>query len=223
MKEQTYTRVYVIRHGQPDYKFDENGEKLAYGSEIGLSKIGKEQIIELSARIPNLDAIYSSTFVRAIETAKIIINQKKLGLKIIEKPNLIDIVSKGTIGLPLDKLSIGEIESKMSEGDETLEDLERRILPAFKDIFDKERGKTVAVVSHGHSIRLMALRILEKNKSELSSISINKLQSYNYLNPGEAWYIVLDENNQVVDYKIMARLDTITPGRRQDVKFNPVF
>lgn len=222
MKEKIYTEAYIIRHGQPRYPLNKEGEKLMYGPETRLSETGIKQSEELAVRIPSLEAIYSSPFIRTMETANIIINTKKLDLKIIEEPNLIDIVSRGAIGLLLDKLSIGEIVS-ISPGDETLEDLERRVLPTFSKIFDKERGKTFAVVSSGHCIRLWALRILEKNKSELSSISIDKLQSYNYLNPGEAWYVKWDENNQVVDYKIMARRDTITPGRRQDVKFNVVY
>ena len=46
MKKEIFTQGYIIRHGQPDYRLNENGERMAYGPEIGLSPIGIKQIEE---------------------------------------------------------------------------------------------------------------------------------------------------------------------------------
>jgi broad specificity phosphatase PhoE len=213
MKNKVFTQAYIIRHGQPDYQLNEKGERVVYGPDINLSQTGIKQIEELAVRMDNLEAIHSSTLPRAMETAQIIIDQKKLDLKIIKEPKLVDMVSNGAIGLPLDEFNKGEVIAKILPGDEIIEEVEKRAVSTFKKIFEEEKGKTFAVVSHGHIIRMIVLRLLEKYQGKIPSNE--KIQSYNYLNPGEAWLVRWDENNKLIDYQILARPETKIPGKRE--------
>ena len=64
------TILYLIRHGEVEYKYNDGGNKLIYGPNTPLSTEGKMQIQILSQnQTIDVDVIYTSPFRRAWESA----------------------------------------------------------------------------------------------------------------------------------------------------------
>jgi len=211
MLEKETTTIFVIRHGKPKYTLDALGRRLIYGPEVNLSPEGENQAREMAERIQSLDSVVSSPYPRARQTAQIIGDKHQLPeLTIVE--DIKDIIAQGAVGLPLDDLVSGKITPKRDPNDETLDELERRVIPAFQEIFVRQTGKSTAIVSHGDAIRVMAYRLVEKQSGPLPPAM--KLQEYNYINPGEAWKLGLNNQGIIVSSQMLSRPETKMPGKR---------
>lgn len=63
-------RVYLIRHGLPDFP---QGERMCLGTtDIPLGEAGREQAAAMANRLPPVTAVFSSPLTRAMQTAQAI-------------------------------------------------------------------------------------------------------------------------------------------------------
>lgn len=63
-------RVYLIRHGLPDFP---GGEKMCLGStDLPMGEAGLAQAAAMASRLPPVTAVYSSPLIRAVQTAEAI-------------------------------------------------------------------------------------------------------------------------------------------------------
>ena len=170
------TIIYLIRHAET---IDENGirntnedSQMINEKEI-LSVHGEEQSKRLSKNreLNNIDVIWSSSYTRAKATAKYIANNNNLPI------NLDSNLSERKLG---DLKELGEFmkdkktrdpsqeqlldrKFKTSDG-ESAEDTRKRMTNFFKRILKEYKGKKIAVVSHGGSIKFFLLNWCEVNQ-----------------------------------------------------------
>ena len=161
------TQLYLIRHTQAEG----NRYRMMQGHWDGdITSLGKEQIEALSRRFENIpiDAVYASDLTRAVLTAKGIADRK--GLPVLKDPRLREL----DLG-PWESQFFGNIRHNFPEesevfmhdpgswkiaGAETAYDVIDRAYPALLEILDRHPDQSLAIVSHGVTIRCLLTRIL---------------------------------------------------------------
>ncbi|MEM5947891.1 histidine phosphatase family protein [Spirochaetia bacterium 38H-sp] len=179
------TRVFFIRHADCDINVYAGAR-----SNPPLSEVGKKQVEALSfwAKNADIDKVYSSPLVRAMDTAKGIAMAK--GLEV----NPIDALKELDFG-EWEGLSASDIPAEERErwyheplttappGGETLTELAKRVLSAYRDITDSNVGKNIAIVAHGGPLRTIICSILGLHLSflwnfELAHASVSAADIY---------------------------------------------
>ena len=161
------TRLLLIRHGATTLSAE---DRFAGSTDVELSNEGREQAEQLGVRLSTetIDAIYSSQMSRAVETARLIAREKHPGP--VQRAELREIDHGRWEGL-----TRKEVEARFGveylaweedpftfapmNGESGLAVL-ARALPAIRDILTRHAGKTVAVVSHKATLRLLLCSLL---------------------------------------------------------------
>ncbi|MFQ5783920.1 MAG: histidine phosphatase family protein [Alphaproteobacteria bacterium] len=159
--------VYVVRHGRSLW----NGTKKISGQlEPGLSSDGKAQAQRLGRvlRDVRLDAVYTSTLRRAVETAQPV--SLLHGLEIQQCAALREQhmgVVQGRFRDHRDPEALwlwnwrgaDRLHRRLPDG-ESFADLEARVLPCLDEILRREAGKVVLIVGHRNTNRVVLGRLL---------------------------------------------------------------
>lgn len=154
------TRIYVIRHceaqGNKDGKFQGRVDS-------GISENGIAQLKLLEEKFKNihLDAIYSSPLKRAVFTADAVNKYHGLEIKLENELREIDGGEfEGNFWKDLPtlfpesaKLWVNDPARFYTQSGESMTDVYERVTTAVKNIAKRQENRTVAVVSHGCSIR----------------------------------------------------------------------
>ena len=152
------TIVYLIRHSK---KLDKNliepilnDENYQLATEkIILSVEGEKRAKKLSdlPELQDTDVIYSSNYVRAIQTAKYLSEKKNLKINIDSRFN----ERKG--GIYKEKISLKEYykENYKNPEGESPKEVRERTYCAFKDVVNKNKGKKIAIFSHGAALTFL--------------------------------------------------------------------
>lgn len=163
----TATRLFLIRHGQSAG----NAEGRFGGhSATPLSELGFEQArvtAEALAR-ENINAIYSSDLLRALQTAEPL--AKLLGLEVIADPAFRERNVGVLEGLTFDEskqahpddyyaLVNRNIHHVITQG-ESYTDLLNRITGELRKIIQKHRGERIAIFTHTGALCFMTLHLL---------------------------------------------------------------
>ena len=161
------TRLLLIRHGATTLSAE---DRFAGSTDVELSNEGREQAEQLGDRLSTekLDAIYSSQMLRAVETARIVAGEIHPGPVVNEALREID---HGH----WEGLTRKEVEERFrdeyvaweedpftfapKDGESGLGVL-ARALPAVREILTRHQGKTVAIVSHKATLRLVLCSLL---------------------------------------------------------------
>lgn len=171
------TIVYLIRHADT---IDEKGvrntketSQMINEKEI-LSIKGEEDSKRLSKNeeLKNIDAIWCSSYVRAKQTAKYIAEENNLQINLDDRlnerklGNLEEIVifmkDKKTRDPSQEQLVYPKF--KTSDG-ESAEDTNKRMTDFLNDCLDENKGKKIAIVSHGGSIKFLLLNWCKVNEN----------------------------------------------------------
>lgn len=161
-----YTIVYLIRHSEKlDTKLVEKynefeSYQISREKRI-LSANGeyKARILSQQDEFKNLDAIYSSNYVRAIQTAKYF----------AESQNIKIIVDKGfnerKYGNPEKSLDIGckqyfDENIKNFEG-ESRKEVTKRMEMSFQKALEENKGKRIAIFTHGAAMTFLLMKWCE--------------------------------------------------------------
>ena len=170
------TIIYLIRHAETT---QENGirntnedSQMINEKEI-LSVQGEEQSKKLSeyTELNNIDIIWSSSYTRAKATAKYIANNNKLPINIDSNLNERKLGNLKELGeFMKDKKTrdpsqeqLLDRKFKTSDG-ESAEDTRERMTKFFDRILKEYKGKKIAVVSHGGSIKFFLLNWCKVNQ-----------------------------------------------------------
>jgi alpha-ribazole phosphatase len=159
------TKIYLIRHGETDY----NKKGCYYGwTDCSLTELGIEQSVTLKSVFKDIeyDAILSSDLKRAVETA-LIINEGKMPI----------------VDNRLRELNFGQWEGKSyqevmtqyterwnswiedwtnatpTEGESVL-NMYNRISQFMEETLHKYKGKSIVIVSHNGTLRMLAAYLL---------------------------------------------------------------
>lgn len=153
------TVVYLIRHSEStsksNLKMISNGDSNQVQSEKAfLSVSGEKKAEELSKHpeLQNIDAVYSSNYVRALETAKYIALENNTIINVDERFNERKIGNMGNMEWKeFSRLQMKDFNFKLSGG-ESLNQTKKRMVEAMKNILMFETGNRVVLVSHSTSL-----------------------------------------------------------------------
>ncbi len=203
----SYTRVYLIRHGQVI-----NSLERAYNghNDIGLSDLGVSQMGRVAERLQRepVRAVYCSDLIRSGKGAEIIardhncvpisdVNLRELNFGLWEGLTFAEIAEQ--FPGELEKWNGSLVDYTLPEG-ESVADLRDRVIPTVKDMVTLHRGQTIALVAHGGVNRVILADAMNLSLNNLFSIE----QDYGCLN--------------IVDYfQDLAVVKLINGGTQKDV------
>jgi len=197
------TLIYLIRHAQPikiELKNVNNNDDCQIQNEKQvLSLKGEKQALELSKKdiFKNIDSVYSSKYVRAIETAKYIASENNIPILIDER------LGERKLGVE-EKSKEFWLEQMYNEnikaiGGENQKEVRKRMIESIEDILKNEKGKKVAVVTHATVMTFLLMNwckfenaILDGKKRKLSFN--NKIVIDDSFNTPEVFELVFDDD-----------------------------
>lgn len=180
------TTLYFVRHGETEY----NRRRIMQGRRINssLNDKGRRQADALAHRLSevSLDAIYTSSLNRTIETAAPT-SAHRSDAAVRSLPDL-DEMSWGVFeGMPssgeleemLDEMHArwdrGEFDYRVEEGESIL-DVQKRGVAAVEQIVNDHAGETVLIVTHGRFLRVLLSTILD--------LGLERMDEVNHANTG---------------------------------------
>ena len=171
------TKVYLVRHGQTEWN-----KKLTFRGriDIPLNERGHSEAAAIAEALKdkNIDAIYTSSLRRSIETAEP--TARFFHIKIIPVEGLIDINYGDWEGL-----SFNEVKKRYKDqykkwekspdlvrfpNGETLNEAKERSFSAFKDIVKENPGKSVLIIPHRVINKVLLCAILGLSNSHFWEI-----------------------------------------------------
>lgn len=149
------TVVYLIRHSEStprsNVKYISNNDSSQLQNEKSFLSVSGEKRAEALSKHPelqNIDAVYSSNYLRAIETAKYIAFENNTIINIDERLNERKIGQTDDMDWKeFNRLQMKDFDFKLSGG-ESLNQTKKRVVDAMKNILMFETGNRVAVVGH---------------------------------------------------------------------------
>ena len=204
--------IHLIRHGQStDNARSASGiDIIGQKPDVPLSDLGKSQAFQLGQyyKNNNIDFIYSSPYLRALNTAEIFaaeIGYSKSRIEIV--PDLREYSAGDWTGKNRDEVLTEEVKKKIKKdpmgfvfpGGESMNDVQHRAITWFDDKINDliEAGAidngsvNIVLFSHGQTLKTILQSVLEFapkyvwsmtiDNSSVSKISTNKDSDYFYL------------------------------------------
>ncbi len=186
--------IYLVRHGQAESNVNKNKHYSFYNQwgvlGAGLTETGKQQARERAKNLRDIhfDAVFSSDFIRARQTAEIIALERKLAVQTSSlirerEPHLYaEVLDKK--GKSIEKFweelrtglstldSKGKMAYKYDEDMESAEEGAMRLITFLREIAVAYEGKTVLVVNHGNMLRSLLVHLGYAEFDELPSGAI---------------------------------------------------
>lgn len=155
------TEIFLIRHAEPlkDFKklFINDIDKQLCNEKTVLSVKGEEQAKNLAnlSYLSNIDVVISSTYVRAISTAKYIVDKNNCSFLVNDDFNE-RIIGYDNIDKEFWLHQMLDPTLKTDTGESQLE-VRNRMLKGINDIILKYSGKRAVVVSHAAAITFLLM------------------------------------------------------------------
>lgn len=178
-EREPYTTIYLIRHCNPDYSM----EAIVGSDNMPLSKDGLKQRKVLTKRLLTLgiERAYSSAFLRAKETAALFAKTAGKRVKVDPRFNEIDWLDWHRVKFfHISEENRHKHLKNYRKLDQELDQIQVNARLALTNIYKKNKGKTVAIFSHGNFIKAILTSILDADiigflSLEVFQSSINKL------------------------------------------------
>ena len=168
------TTLYLIRHSikEKNYGiFDNSDSKQIQDEKRILSCEGEKQALLLSQNeeLQNLDEVWTSNYVRAIQTAKYICENNNIAINI---SSMFDERHYGTFEENINKEEfwIGQFKDnnlRNQDGESGIE-VRNRMDAKITEIIEKNRDKRIAIVCHNACILFYILKYCKLEKAELN-------------------------------------------------------
>lgn len=166
------TVVYLIRHSDATPKSNLKNISIHDSKQIineknFLSVSGEKRAEELSKQeeLQNIDAVYSSNYVRSLETAKYIALENNTIINVDDRLNERKIGDMGDMEWrEFYRLQMKDFDFKLSGG-ESLNQTKKRMVEAMKNILMFETGNRVAVISHSTALTCLLSAWCEMGKN----------------------------------------------------------
>jgi probable phosphoglycerate mutase len=193
----TATRILLIRHGQTDWNLDGRWQGQL---DVPLNQEGRAQAAALAAylRDAGLTALYTSDLSRARETAEVIAEQTGLALQLDARWREMNLGR-------FQGLTLAEIEERYPEAVKAMRDdylgfvfpegesrwmMQQRVYQAFTELASTyPAGSTIAVVSHGGSIKLLLMKLFPDDP-EMRAIHIHNTSITTLAQNSAGWHLV---------------------------------
>ncbi len=160
-----HPEIYVFRHGETN---DNHLRVFSGWRDSKLTAKGKKQAMILAPKLKNkqIDICITSRLSRSKQTAKIVLNGKKVDYevddRIIER-DYGDLAGKSKEKLMeddfVDAVKYRRFFDFPPPGGESLKDVKKRVFPFCRDLVDRVRktGQNVAISCHGNSMKIIRL------------------------------------------------------------------
>ena len=196
--EQDGTIVYLVRHGKSEL----NQQRRVSGQlDTILSSKGAEQSLQLSQVLKNepLSAIYTSTLTRTVETARP--TAEYLGIPIQQREALREIhhgIVQGRFHDERDpeahRLWVEREKDKryyrIPEG-ETFPELVDRVTPCLIDILKGSRGKTILIVGHRSTNRVLLGTLMQWPRESWCDLNLRGKYLYRIQNGSDPQLVTI--------------------------------
>lgn len=200
------TTIYLIRHAEC-YGNIEN--KLSGITDFKLTKKGRKQAKILASKLKDLKIteIYSSPLLRALDTAKIIMNECGINSLNIENDlHEIDYgICDGMSWTDIDK-KYPTIKKEWKEvhhypigipSQEEFIELQKRIKDCILKITNDNLGKKIAIISHGIAISSFLCCVKELSIKECNKLKKQENTAYSILEyKGEKFYLIEEAKSE---------------------------
>ena len=200
------TIVYLIRHSEKldtkyidKYHSDEFYQITREKRILSSEGERKAKILSENEEFDKLDIIYSSNYVRTIQTAKYF--AERLNIKI----NINKDFNERKYGNPLESKEIGieqyyDENIKNNEG-ESRKEVTERMYNAFNKIVKENKGKNIAIFSHGAAITFLLMKwcdllSITNDKKKCLKFKNNIITNKIFEAP-EVFKIIIDERNNI--------------------------
>ena len=203
------TVVYLIRHSVrfnntemiESYKTSQS--ELIKSEKIVLSVTGEKRadILSNEQELQNIDVVYTSNCVRTLQTAKYMLDKQNLKVNIDER------FDEKRVGIPNEKevpdwrVRQYEDENYKTVGGESQLEVRNRMYEAFEEVIQKNKGKRIAIFSHGYAITFLLLKWckIEKVTAKYNfALSFKEKIIFNKrINSPEVFKVTLNEENEV--------------------------
>ena len=199
------TTLYLIRHSKPlKVNNDLNNDELQIQNEKNCLSIEGEDLAKETfnkQEFTNIDILYSSNYVRAIQTAKYISSNNNIEINVDSNlgERKFGITSWEELPDKLERKQFLDENYKIGNG-ESQKEVRERMHNAIMRIIANNKDKTIAVVSHA-----TAISYLLKNWCDITIIDDKLRYSYKdkvlldgYFNYCETFKVVFD-NNEIIN------------------------
>ena len=204
------TIVYLIRHSirfNKDYieQYNTSQNTTIRNEKVVLSVEGEKraEILSNEEELQNLDVIYASNCVRTLQTAKYIIEKQNLKVNIDER---FDERRTGKeANLPRKEWLLNQYldENFKTEGGESQKEVKERFSEAFREVIINNKGKRIAIFSHGYAITFFIMKWCKfeyiEDKDDMKFTFKDKEIFNKKINAPEVFKLEFDENNELID------------------------
>ena len=171
------TMIYIVRHGETDWNVE---EKMMGVTDVPLNKRGEKQAENIASHLKNIhfDVIYSSPLSRTVKTALAINTYHEL--PIIKNKALREREFGKFEGKHYTEIQSIHAALMFSEtwnypdyrppNGESIHDVQKRVLTFITALLRKNTGKSVLLVSHGVTIRLLTALFLRTQPKYFNDI-----------------------------------------------------
>ena len=157
------TTIYLIRHSKPlKVNNDFNDDNLQIQNEKSCLSLEGENIAQEKLSVDefeNIDSLYSSNYVRAIQTAKYLADSNNLEINVVSKlgERKFGISSWDELPEDFEKRQFFDDNYKIGDG-ESQKEVRDRMFSVINDILNKNNNKRIAIVSHATAISYLLKR-----------------------------------------------------------------
>lgn len=199
------TTIYLIRHSKPlKVNNNLNNDNLQIQNEKSSLSIEGEQIAKEklnNKEFNNIDVLYSSNYVRAIQTAKYLAENNNIEINIMSNlgERKFGIDSWNQLPENFERKQILDENYKIETG-ENQKEVRDRMYSAIIKILNENKNKRIAIVSHATAISFLIKKWCDIQFAE------DKLRySFNgnilldgYFNYCETFKLEFDDNNKII-------------------------
>lgn len=211
------TTIYLIRHSirMPQNQinsYNTNQNDLLKNEKIILSIEGEKRanILSKEKELQDLDIVYSSNCVRALQTAKYVMENQNLKVNIDER------LDERVVGIPNDKEHPNWFEEQYYDENyktvngESQKEVRNRFDEVIQIILEKYKDKRIAVFSHGYAITFYLLKYCELVNIEDKRLKIkfkNKIIYDNRINAPEVFKLTFNDKDIInIEYLPFTKL-----------------
>lgn len=170
--------ILLIRHGQTDWNRD---RRIMGRKPIPLNKVGRTEARRLAKALKDveIDVIYTSPVRRAVETARHLLDGRRL--KIVNAPEVAEIDYGQWIGKTFEEVIPEKAfhvyhktpRKAQAPGGEHMRDVFRRTIEFIERIRKKHKKGRIAVVSHADVIKTVLVHYLGMDWNDLLKFRID--------------------------------------------------
>ena len=203
------TTIYLIRHSKPlKVNNNLNTDNLQLQNEKNCLSIEGEELAKdkfNNQEFNNIDILFSSNYVRAIQTSKYIAEKNNIDINVMSNlgERKVGINSWDELPEQFERKQFLDENYKIGTG-ENQKEVSNRMYSAIMNIIDNYKDKTIAIVSHATAISYLLKKWtnIQIVDDKLRYTFNDKILLDGYFNYCETFKLVFNDNN-LIDIQII--------------------